>query len=225
MNFPMNSSPITTRNPDAASVADPVRRALYQTVIRSPVPLTRDQLVKRLNLAPSTASFHLEKLVKDGLLVTESRKLGPRTGPGSGRPSKLYRPAVDEVQISVPAREYELAGRLLASAIETSVQTGAPVKDAVTSAAYAEGHRRGLAAGNLEKALADNGYEPERDGNGLVLCNCPFRRLATDHTQLVCGLSAALLQGTLDGCNDQEHQVAPAPDGSACCARLTSSTE
>lgn len=109
MNFPMNSSPITTRNPDAASVADPVRRALYQTVIRSPVPLTRDQLVKMLNLAPSTASFHLEKLVKDGLLATESKKLGPRTGPGSGRPSKLYRPAVDEVQISVPAREYELA--------------------------------------------------------------------------------------------------------------------
>jgi predicted ArsR family transcriptional regulator len=221
----MKSSQINIRNPDVGALADPVRRALYQALIRSPVPLTRDQLVKMLNLAPSTASFHLEKLVKDGFLKTESKKLGSRTGPGSGRPSKLYSPALDEVQLSIPAREYELAGRLLASAIETSAETGEPVEMSVASAAYAEGHRRGLVAGDLEKALTDNGYAPERDGQGLVLCNCPFRRLAADHTQLVCGLSAALLQGTLDGSNDQQHHVAPAPDGSACCARLTTSTE
>lgn len=221
----MNTSQVNIRNPDAGSLADPVRRSLYQALIRSPVPLTRDQLVKILNLAPSTASFHLEKLVKDGFLKTESKKLGSRTGPGSGRPSKLYSPVMDEVQLSVPAREYELAGRLLASAIETSVETGEPVEKSVISAAYAEGRRRGLLAGDLEKALSDNGYEPESDGEGLVLCNCPFRRLATDHTRLVCGLSAALLQGTLDGCDDQQYRVAPAPDGSACCARLTTSTE
>ena len=225
MNFPMNTSQVNIRNPDAGSLAEPVRRSLYQALIRSPVPLTRDQLVKMLNLAPSTASFHLEKLVKDGFLKTESKKLGSRTGPGSGRPSKLYSPAMDEVQLSVPAREYELAGRLLASAIETSVETGEPVEKSVISAAYAEGRRRGLLAGDLEKALSDNGYEPKSDQDGMVLCNCPFRRLATDHTRLVCGLSAALLQGTLDGCNDQQHRVAPAPDGSACCARLTTSTE
>lgn len=224
MNFPMNSSPITTRNPDAASLVDPVRRALYKALIRSPVPLTRDELVKRFNLAPTTASFHLERMVRDGLLDTESRKLGPRTGPGSGRPSKLYKPALDEVQLSVPAREYELAGRMLASAIEASAETGETVEEALAAVAYAEGQRRGLLAGNLEKALTDNGYEPETDGQGLVLCNCPFRRLATDHTRLVCGLSAALLQGTLDGCNDKQHQVVAAPIGSACCARLTVST-
>ncbi|MDQ0769501.1 putative ArsR family transcriptional regulator [Pseudarthrobacter defluvii] len=221
----MNSSPITTRNPDTALLADPVRRALYQALIRSPVPLTRDQLVRELNLAPSTASFHLEKLVQEGLLETESRKLGSKTGPGSGRPSKFYKPVLDEVQLSIPAREYELAGRLLASAIETAAQTGEPVEKALSAVAYAEGQRRGVAAGNLEVALTDNGYEPEVDGQGLVLCNCPFRRLASDHTQLVCGLSAALLQGTLDGCNDQQHRVVPAADGSACCSRLTTSTE
>ncbi|MFP5313088.1 MAG: transcriptional regulator, partial [Actinomycetes bacterium] len=97
--------------------------------------------------------------------------------------------------------------------------------ESVATAAYAEGRRRGLAAGDLEKALTDNGYEPQSDGDGLALCNCPFRRLAVDHTQLVCGLSAALLQGTLDGCNDQQHRVTPAPEGSACCARLTTSAE
>ncbi|GAA5189703.1 hypothetical protein GCM10023346_05040 [Arthrobacter gyeryongensis] len=162
--------------------------------------------------------------MRDGFLETESRKLGPKTGPGSGRPTKLYRPAVDEVHLSFPAREYELAGRLLASAIETSIQTGDPVAEALRAVAYAEGQRLGLLAGNVEKALADNGFEPEADARGLVLTNCPFDRL-TRNTQLVCGLNTALLQGALDGCNDKQHRVEPAPEGSACCARLTRPTE
>ena len=221
----MNSLPTPTPHPDLASLADPVRRALYRALIRSPAPLTRDQLVRMLNLAPSTASFHLERMVREGLLETESRKLGSRTGPGSGRPSKLYKPAFEEVHLSFPAREYELAARLLASAIETSAQAGEPVEEALATGAYNEGQRLGLLAGSIEKALADNGYEPEAGADGLVLGNCPFRRLARGHTRLVCGLNAALLQGTLDGCNDTQHRVVPAPAGSACCARLTEKME
>ncbi|WP_461163633.1 helix-turn-helix transcriptional regulator [Arthrobacter sp. R4-81] len=217
----MNSSSIPTQGPDAMSLADPVRRSLYQTLIRSPAPMSRDQLVRMLNLAPSTATFHLERMVRDGLLETESRKLGPKTGPGSGRPTKLYRPAADEIHVSFPAREYELAGRLLASAIQASIQTGEPVEAALQAVAYAEGQKLGLLAGNLEKALVDNGFEPEADSQGLVLTNCPFHRLAKDNSRLVCGLNAALLEGTLDGCNDKQHRVAPASEGSACCARLT----
>lgn len=221
----MDSPSVPTHGPDATSLADPVRRSLYQTLIRSPAPMSRDQLIRMLNLAPSTATFHLERMVRDGLLETESRKLGPKTGPGSGRPTKLFKPAVDEVHVSFPAREYELAGRLLASAIQTSIQTGEPVEEALQAVAYAEGQKLGLLAGNVEKALADNGFEPEADAQGLVMANCPFHRLAKDNSRLVCGLNAALLQGTLDGCDDKLHQVAPAPEGSACCARLTSSTD
>lgn len=221
----MNPSSIPIQGPDATSLSDPVRRSLYQALIRSPVPMSRDQLVRMLNLAPSTASFHLERMVRDGLLESESRKLGPKTGPGSGRPTKLYRPAFDEVHLSFPAREYELAARLLASAIEASVKTGEPVEEALRAVAYAEGQRLGLLAGNVEKALTDNGFEPETDSHGLVLTNCPFRRLAKGNTPLICGLNEALLQGTLDGCNDERHRVEPARDGSACCARLTTPTE
>jgi predicted ArsR family transcriptional regulator len=187
--------------------------------------MSRDQLVRVLNLAPSTATFHLERMVRDGLLETESRKLGPKTGPGSGRPTKLYKPAIEEVHVSFPAREYELAGRLLASAIHASIQTGEPVEEALQTVAYAEGQKLGLLAGNLEKALTDNGFEPEADAQGLALTNCPFHRLAKDNSRLVCGLNAALLKGTLDGCDDKQHYVAPTPEGSACCARLTTSTE
>ena len=221
----MESSSTSAQEPDVAALADPVRRALYRALVRSPVPLSRDQLVRMLNLAPSTAAFHLEKMAREGLLETESKKLGTRTGPGSGRPTKLYKPVLDEVSVSFPSREYELAARLLASAIEASMVTGESVEKALHTIAYAEGQKLGLAAGNTEKALADNGFEPEADAQGLALGNCPFHRLAKDHVGLICGLNTSLLQGTLDGCNDTQHRVEEAPESAPCCARLTTSTK
>lgn len=221
----MKPSSISAPDPGVAVLADPVRRSLYRALVRSPVPLSRDQLVRMLNFAPSTAAFHLERLVREGLLETESRKLGTRTGPGSGRPTKLYKPVFDEVSVSFPSRDYELAARLLASAIETSMVTGEPVEEALRTIAYQEGHRLGLLAGSMEKALEDTGFEPEADAQGLVLGNCPFHRLAKDHIRLVCGLNTSLLQGTLDGCNDTQHRIEAAPENAPCCARLTAATE
>ena len=119
--------------------------------------------------------------MRDGFLETENRKLGPKTGAGSGLPTKLFRPVLDEVHLSFPAREYELAGRLLASAIETSVQTGEPVAEALRGAAHTEGQRLGMLAGSVEKALADNGFEPEADAQGLIFTNCPFHRVRQEH--------------------------------------------
>ena len=191
----MNPSSIPTQGPDAASLADPVRRVL--------------------SLGGDGARW---------LPRNRKQKARSQTGPGSGPPTKLYRPAFDEVHLSFPAREYELAGRLLASAIETSVQTGEPVAEALRAVAHAEGQRLGMLAGSVGKALADNGFEPEADAQGLILSNGPFHRVRRN-TQLVCGLNTALLQGTLDGCNDKRHRVESAPEGSACCARLTTPTE
>ncbi|WP_416416160.1 helix-turn-helix transcriptional regulator [Paenarthrobacter aromaticivorans] len=221
----MKPSPTSAQEPGLAVLADPLRRTLYRALVRSPVPLSRDQLVRMLNIAPSTATFHLEKMVREGLLEAENKKLGARTGPGSGRPTKLYKPVLDEVSVSFPSREYELAARLLASAIETSMVTGDPVEETLRTVAYAEGQRLGLLAGSAEKALADNGFEPEADEQGLALGNCPFHRLAKDHIRLVCGLNTSLLQGTLEGCNDTEHRIEAAPEDAPCCARLTTVTK
>lgn len=217
----MKHSSISVQEPGVAALADPVRRALYRALVRSPVPLSRDQLVRMLNFPPSTTAFHLERLVREGLLETENRKLGTRTGPGSGRPTKLYKPVFDEVSVSFPSRDYELAARLLASAVESSMLTGEPVEEALRTVAYREGQRLGMLAGSMEKALADNGFEPEVDAQGLALGNCPFHRLARDYNRLVCGLNTSLLQGTLDGCNDTQLRIEAAPESAPCCARLT----
>ena len=71
-------------------LADPTRRRVYTTVSRAPEPMSRDQVAAKLGLPRSTAAFHLERLADVGLLAVEFRRLTGRTGPGSGRPSKVY---------------------------------------------------------------------------------------------------------------------------------------
>ena len=49
-----------------------------------------------VGISRALAAFHLDRLVKDGLLIPEYRRLSGRTGPGAGRPAKLYRRAPRE---------------------------------------------------------------------------------------------------------------------------------
>ena len=68
------------------------------------------------------------------MLDTEFRRLTGRTGPGAGRPAKLYRRAADEVSVSLPDRRYDLAGSVLADAIERSLTDEMPLREAVSAA-------------------------------------------------------------------------------------------
>lgn len=43
------------------------------------------------------------------------------------------------------------------------------------------------------RVLAEEGYEPRREGDRVVLANCPFHALAREHTALVCGMNLSLL--------------------------------
>lgn len=209
-----------------AALGDPVRRQMYQVLQRSAEGLTRNQLADLTGLAASTLLFHLEKLVDAGLLNVEFRKLGERSGPGSGRPAKLYRLARDEVAASVPDRRYDLAAELMAAAIDTSIRDNLAIEQALTKTAYDAGHRLGTEAGSIHGVLDENGYEPYPDGDGgFLLHNCPFHRLSRSHTEVVCGLNGALLTGALEGSGDTSHAVAPDPEGPYCCARITRRAE
>ena len=100
-----------------ASLAEPQRRALYRLIARHGEPVSKDQAAAALGVARSVAAFHLDRLVDDGLLVAEYRRLTGRQGPGAGRPAKLYRRAPGTIAVSLPSRDYALAARLLAEAI------------------------------------------------------------------------------------------------------------
>lgn len=204
-----------------ASIHDPLRRALFDFISASGTAVGRDEAAQALDMARGTAAFHLDRLVADGVLTVEFKRLSGKTGPGSGRPAKLYRRASDELLVSIPERHYDLAGRLLASSIEESTRTGEPANEALARVARENGREIGEKAGSLEKALELGGYEPrESDHDGVILANCPFHSLAATHTEIVCNANLHLLQGVAEGAGDTRHDVVFAPREGHCCVRI-----
>ena len=188
------------------SLADPSRRALYEFVSGQAEPVGRDEAAAAAGLGRPLAAYHLDRMVEDGLLeVSFARRTG-RTGPGAGRPAKLYRRAAREFTISLPPRNYELAARIFAEAVESettgrawaalreSAQAfGREVAAEVDRRAAGRSEARRLAV--LEEVLSERGYEPFQDEDGVIrLRNCPFDRLADAHRQTVCGMNLALLE-------------------------------
>ena len=210
------------------ALADPVRRALYRFVADQPGAVSRDQAADGIDVPRHTAKFHLDRLVDEGLLVTEFKRLTGRTGPGAGRPAKLYRRSRKEVAVSLPSRRYDLAGDVLADAVERSLG-GTAMDVAVRDAATDAGTRAAEAAGTpdpraseLERVagvLAPFGYEPKVDGD-LLLKNCPFDRLATDHTDLVCGMNLAFVDAVAEGLGCTRVRPELDPDPQRCCVRV-----
>lgn len=208
----MTSDDFADRVAGVAALAEPVRRDLYLFVAGQPDAVSRDQAAAGVEVARHTAKFHLDKLVEQGLLATEFRRLSGRRGPGAGRPAKLYRRAEGEVAVSLPERRYDLACGLMAQAIEKSTLEGTPVLDALTDAAAAFGtdlgDRARAAADSLVdpdatreaacQVLAAVGYEPHVQEATIVLRNCPFHALSQDHTALVCGMNLALVGAVTD---------------------------
>lgn len=205
-----------------AAMSDPQRRALFEFVSRSENPVSREDAARTLGMPRSTAAFHLDRLVDEGVLEADFKRLSGKTGPGSGRPSKLYRRAGGEISVSIPPRRYELAGELLAAAVEEADRTGGAVREVLATIAAKAGRELGAGAGSLDAALASCGYEPVDDGEGgLVLTNCPFHRLATSHTDVICHTNVALLSGVAEGAAEDARTVEfVPPTGEHCCVRV-----
>jgi predicted ArsR family transcriptional regulator len=186
------------------ALADPVRRELYRWVVAQAEPVSRDQAAAGSGVPRHTAKFHLDRLVADGLLETEFRRLTGRRGPGAGRPAKLYRRSARQVSLTLPPRQYELAAQIMAAALDRG---GGP--EALATAAVEAGRR-----GTSLEAL---GYEPhERDGV-VELLNCPFHALAAEHTTLVCGMNLHLVGALLEGTR-RRAVLDPAPG--RCCVTV-----
>jgi len=67
--------------------------------------------------------------------------------------------------------------------------------------------------------LARHGYEP-RAGEGVIsLANCPFDSLAREHTELVCGMNVALIDGVLEGLSCSRLRASLEPEPGLCCVK------
>jgi predicted ArsR family transcriptional regulator len=229
-------SAMSNTSTDIGAVAlldEPVRRALYEYVVRSGRAISRDEAATATGVSRPLAAFHLDRLAAGGLLVAEYRRLSGRTGPGAGRPAKLYRRAPGDVVVSLPDRRYEVPALVFAETIEQMAGTVPPdtlrasarrVGEAAGSAAR---KRAGARAGRrqrhtaLVEALRERGYAPlEAESGEIRFANCPFHSLVDEHRPLVCGMNLALTEGLIDRLGDAvEARLDPQPG--FCCVAIT----
>jgi predicted ArsR family transcriptional regulator len=230
----MASDDFEERIAGVASLAEPQRRALYRFVVDRDGAVSKDEAATALGIARSVAAFHLDRLVADGLLTAEYRRLTGRQGPGAGRPAKLYRRADRELSVSLPARQYDLAAELLAAAVNEATHTDTPVAEALTRVATDRGRELGERArteagkrpsrrarlGAAMAVLDEQGYEPHPHGNEIVLANCPFHALVDEQRELVCGMNLDLLCGMAEAVGADLLAARLAPSEGNCCVRL-----
>lgn len=236
-----------------AALHDPVRRALYDYVVAQGREVSRNEAAEAVGVQRTLAAFHLDKLVEAGLLEAGFKRLNERTGPGSGRPAKVYRRALGEVAVAVPPRDYRTLALVLAEVVDAvgaeeqaeaaarrvgerlarraveaktgADASGAPDGGGADDAAAPEG---GAGAGpdggwGIAEVLRERGYEPYRDGDVLRLRNCPFQVLSEEHPLLVCSMNLALCQGLLRGLGEPEVEARSDPRPGECCVSFAPS--
>lgn len=215
------TTPATDRISAVAALNEPTRRALYEYVVQARVAVSRDQASQALGVSRATAAFHLDKLADEGLLEVTHERLTGRTGPGAGRPAKLYHRPETTVAISLPQRSYELAGDLLAHAVEDADGAGCTVREALGRRARSAGQSLGATAPRDTVAvLRKSGFEPLEVDGTVRLGNCPFHALARRHTDLVCSMNLELLSGVLEGAGDTAYSPRLDPQPGHCCVVL-----
>jgi predicted ArsR family transcriptional regulator len=215
-----------------AALEDELRRDMYLLIRRARTPLSREDVSRELGISVKLAAFHLDKLVDRGLLKAHFGRPKGRSGPGAGRSSKFYEPADAEVAVSIPGRDYELIGSVLAealgaggpqgtrAAIEAARAKGFEIAQKVDRRLAKSKPRPLLAADRRLKALE---YEPYRVSGGEIrLKNCPFHGLASQASDVVCPINRGLVEGIVSGLDLSVEQVSHGPSNGDCCVALRS---
>jgi predicted ArsR family transcriptional regulator len=229
---------------DLASVSclgDQVRDRLYEFVSSRNEPVRRDEAAAALGIGRALAVYHLDKLVESGLLTASYQRPPGRSGPGAGRPAKVYTRSGGEFMVTIPPREYQLAAGLLVQAV--AADRGGRVRAALHDAArqlgarLGERHRADRAQGDglrlaqadqadglrlaLEGALYEHGFEPWHDDDGTVrMRNCPFRHLADMQPEVVCQMNLALIEGMVAGLGADNLNPVHDPEPGHCCVAV-----
>ncbi len=214
------------------ALSEPVRRRLYDYVARQHEAVGRGDAAAALRIGRPLAAFHLDRLARDGLLEVEYRRLSGRSGPGAGRPAKLYRRSRREWALSLPERRYGVTAELFARALESE---GEASVDAVAAVAHDYGlmlardaREASLAADTAWESLDerdqvlavldDAGFEPDFDDTGAIrLRNCPFDALVPAHRELTCGMNLAALVGVRDGLGIESLAPVRRTEPGYCC--------
>ena len=208
--------------PPISLLDDPVRRRIYDWVIAQARPVGREETAQALELTRALVTFHLDKLAAAGLLEADYRRLTGRVGPGAGRPARVYWRADRDFAVTLPARQYQRAAELFATALEGIGET--VVETQLQAAGARLGEELGAASGGgaprrrLLDALSAGGYEPHPvEHDTIRLRNCPYHALVESHRPLVCGTNLAYAQGIARAVGSTGLEPVLDPQPGYCC--------
>lgn len=189
-------------------------RAALLFVRGSPGAVTADDAAVALGVHRSVARGRLERLRRAGLLETRFARRSGRSGPGAGRPAKLYSAAPEPEALEFPPRRFPaLFSRLLDEVPEEGRE------EALRRAGEDFGRELADAAGLQPQARLEDGLESvcaavrslgfqaalERvDGDRAVISTptCPLRPLVVerpDTAHIDRGMWSGLVERGVDG--------------------------
>lgn len=166
-------------------IGDPELRETLLLVRARPRPVSIREVAAAANVHRNVARRRLERLTEAGLLTARFERPSGRTGPGAGRPAKVYSPAVETSAIEFPERRYaELVG-LLADGVSKRRLREVGIRFGTELAARAGIERspdRGAALAGLCTAVSKLGFQARlasvEDGRAeIVTPTCPLRPL------------------------------------------------
>jgi predicted ArsR family transcriptional regulator len=215
-----------------AALDDDARRALYEYVRAAAMPVTREAAADAVGISRNLAAFHLDKLVELGVL--RSRFDGPRAR-RVGRAPLVYEPGDADIAVRVPERSPDLLAEILVEAV-TDQRGGERAEQVAMRVARVRGSTVGAdartrtrpgrigverAAALAHQVLADQGFEPYREGTAVRLRNCPFHPLAAREPEFVCGINCEYLTGVIEGIGAVGRITAQlSPRAGECCVEI-----
>lgn len=189
------------------ALGDNTRYAIYLELARSPLPLGTAEVAEILALHPNTVRPHLERMREVGLLVVESESRG-----GVGRPQHRYSLAPDAPALGLEPAPFPTLARMLVRLASTVGIERSEAIDAGRDQGARNARQWPRGTPMLDALVVEQarlGFDPavvEHDGGAsMAFAHCPFRDLAEEHPDLICGLHCGLVEGLVDACGD--HRV------------------
>jgi predicted ArsR family transcriptional regulator len=203
-------------------------------------PVSADDVAAQFGIHRTVARSRLERLAAAGLLAVSFERRTGRSGPGAGRPAKLYSVPPETEAIEFPARRYDLLLGHLAEQLPKDALTEAGAAFGADLAAETRLGRVRDPRAAAERACAALGalgfqarvVDATDDSVTISTATCPLRPLVVADpagaAPIDRGLWIGLVQAhlTRGSCNDVTCEAEGCLDpGASCRVRLTFDTD
>jgi predicted ArsR family transcriptional regulator len=173
------------------------------------LPVTADDVARAFGVSRTAARWRLERLAAGGLVTVGFERRSGRSGPGAGRPAKIYGPAAEADAIEFPPRRYEALAALLLAALpardrpEQLARVGLEYgRQLAAAAGLTTARTRAAALRAVSEALGRLGFhaalESVSDEQAVfVSATCPLRPLVASEPD-ACAIDEGMWRGLIE---------------------------